>query len=420
MKLLTLSVLIMLLLLTAPALPAQDIGSFVKENTVAIKTISPDSSGYTDLAAFGNAIGDARIVFLGEQDHGDAPAFLAKTRLIRYLHEKMGFNVLAFESDFFGLNAGWDQADKSALLPFFQGNIFQLWSYCDACQYLFKTYIPQTQTTATPIQVTGFDNQTVLRYSGNWLSRSVDSILRAHDLPITHDAAYSTRIIPFIDSLKRYYLKDASGYAPQRNYLLRIKEELAKVLPATDFWMMVVDNLIASNKQYEPNKVTRDGIGIRDEQMAKNLLWLATIKYPNEKIIVWAQNGHISKYGHYNDSWQDQHPYMGTVFDAIKDPAMKTYVLGFSSATGRAGRLGEPAFEVKAPKKKAFETWIPDSLAYAFTDFTVFRNANPAADVTFHMKVFGHAYLYNKSEWHKIFDGIFFIREMYPCNLDKR
>jgi erythromycin esterase-like protein len=72
------------------------IRDYVKSNTVRLSSINPDSIDYSDLAPIGRAIGDARVVMLGEQDHGDAPTFLAKARLIKYLHEKKGFNVLAF------------------------------------------------------------------------------------------------------------------------------------------------------------------------------------------------------------------------------------------------------------------------------------------------------------------------------------
>ena len=91
---------------------AQDIKSYVAANTVQVVTVDATANHYEDLAAIGQAIGDARVVMLGEQDHSDGPTFQAKTRLVKYLHEQKGFNVLAFESDFYGLTAGWDQLVK--------------------------------------------------------------------------------------------------------------------------------------------------------------------------------------------------------------------------------------------------------------------------------------------------------------------
>lgn len=75
--------IILIASLTSSNLSAQIlIKKYVKENTIPIATIEPDSTNFFDLRAIGNAIGKARIVMLGEQDHGDAPTFLAKTRLI--------------------------------------------------------------------------------------------------------------------------------------------------------------------------------------------------------------------------------------------------------------------------------------------------------------------------------------------------
>src|SRR4051812_14855097 len=89
------------LLLAAPLL-ADDRTDWVKKNAVPLTSVEPaDDDTFADLEAFGKAVGDSRIVFLGEQTHGDGATFLAKTRLIRYLHAKKGFDVLAFESGFY-------------------------------------------------------------------------------------------------------------------------------------------------------------------------------------------------------------------------------------------------------------------------------------------------------------------------------
>jgi erythromycin esterase-like protein len=61
------------------------------------------------LLKFGEAIGDRKIVMLGEQDHGDGSTFLVKAELIKYLHKEKGFNVLAFETDIFSMNDAWEE-----------------------------------------------------------------------------------------------------------------------------------------------------------------------------------------------------------------------------------------------------------------------------------------------------------------------
>lgn len=73
---------------TIPAKAQNDIKKYIQENTIPIKSIDPNSTDYSDLEAIRNAIGNSKIVMLGEQDHGDAAAFLAKTRLIKYRVKK--------------------------------------------------------------------------------------------------------------------------------------------------------------------------------------------------------------------------------------------------------------------------------------------------------------------------------------------
>jgi erythromycin esterase len=142
-----------------------NIEKYVRNNTVKISAIDPDSTNYADLKALNKAIGNDSLVMLGEEDHGDAPAFLAKTRLVKYLHEKRGFNVLAFEGDFFALNEGWDNLAKTQapIRKFIFNDLFGVWTMCDACSNLFYDYIPATYQTKQPLVVSGFDSSNTRR-----------------------------------------------------------------------------------------------------------------------------------------------------------------------------------------------------------------------------------------------------------------
>ncbi len=66
-----------------------------------VRSVDPAQADDSDLKTFAEAIGDARVVALGEQTHGGREEFLLKTRLLKYLHEKMGFDVLLLESGFY-------------------------------------------------------------------------------------------------------------------------------------------------------------------------------------------------------------------------------------------------------------------------------------------------------------------------------
>ncbi|MFN7689431.1 MAG: hypothetical protein ACK5OP_17015, partial [Sphingobacteriales bacterium] len=71
------------------------LSNYVKKETAEIRSVQLNDTDWTDLAAFAAAVKDKRVVMLGEQTHGDGTTFALKARLVRFLHEQIGFNVLA-------------------------------------------------------------------------------------------------------------------------------------------------------------------------------------------------------------------------------------------------------------------------------------------------------------------------------------
>ncbi len=69
----------------------------ILENTYPISSISPTDTDFDDLLFLADILQDKRVVILGETGHRDGLAFKAKVRLIKYLHEQLGYNLIAFE-----------------------------------------------------------------------------------------------------------------------------------------------------------------------------------------------------------------------------------------------------------------------------------------------------------------------------------
>ena len=402
-----------------------DIESFVRQKAIRISTINPDSSNFVDFEQIGNAIGNARIVMLGEQDHGDAPTFAAKTSIVKYLHEKKGFNVVAFESDFFSGTFGFENLPKTnaGIAKYFKGNILGYWTLCDACYPFFSSLVPESFNTAHPYIIAGFDNQQYLSYSRINMSNTIDSVVKFYNLEIQKDTILYASILNNINTLSNQFIcttQKKEFYRKATDDLLRLKNELEVKSKPEEGWSLIIDNLICFCNQLllKDGRFT-DFANIRDKQMARNLEWLAKVKYKNEKIIVWAANYHISKYsGHFKKNNMNNDIAMATHFVKDKQLNEETYVLGFTSFDGTAGRLGTSYFAVDKPDKNGFEIWINDGFDYAFINFKDFNQQNPQYNNEFKMKssVTGQGVHKNhEAQWNRMFDAVFFIRHMYPC-----
>jgi erythromycin esterase len=86
-----------------PAAIAQrqaELAAWIRATGFSLRTITPTDDDFSDLEPLVAKIGSSRLVMLGEHTHNDGATFLAKARLLRFLHQRLGFDVLAWEGGF--------------------------------------------------------------------------------------------------------------------------------------------------------------------------------------------------------------------------------------------------------------------------------------------------------------------------------
>jgi erythromycin esterase len=392
-------------------LRAQLIKSHVISSTAQVSSVNNADTNFADLEIIGSSIGNADVVMLGEQDHGDAPTFAAKARLIRYLHEKKGFNVVAFEADFFSLESSRRTLshDSASMRSIARGNIFSIWTACPEASPAFE-YLANS---GSQIALTGFDNQLHGSYRSTNYRRDMESMLKKAKSKRTNQLSRLFQVIEKVYPLDGRVVLGIDSLRYFDSLVALTQKELPKLVDSS-FLSISLKNLHAYIKQTIAfNLDDFDQITIRDKQMADNLLWLRKYRFPGQKIIVWAHNYHVLKNGFSAFSGRyGRHISMGTNLDSVLRDSM--YVVGFTSLQGKAGRLGMNIFNVPAPKSESIESWIsPKGYNYAFVDFKSFRKANPTTEETFFMK--GKYHENAAAIWTKVFDGVFYIKEMFAC-----
>ena len=395
---------------------------------VIIRSIDPVDTLFSDLDLLGKAVGDSRIVMLGEQDHGDSRTFLAKCRIIKYLHEKLGFNVLAFESDFYALNKVWDSIslNPSQVESTIMNNVFKVWTLCQQFKPVVQYLTDQYQSN-NRLQLAGFDNQLVGEYSVANLESNLSNYITAKGISFSKDEKNMNRLKNTLISVYTFFY---SGKHIKSDSSMQMFSDLGILTdiiiqqlspdPANlnSFNMQTLLSLKAISMQmiYALNKDYFFADSIRDKQMASNLRWLCDYKYPNEKIIVWAANSHIVK----SDSRLLKKKFakpssMGYIFTS--DPAIqdKTYIIGFTGLQGETGRITSSGkYSIPKPEKNGIESWLADKMVtYGFADFKAFRKRNTVDNESFNMRYTN--WISVKLPWHNIYDGVFYINDMTAC-----
>jgi erythromycin esterase len=400
---------------------------WLKKHAVPLRTLDPADEDFADLEPLRKIIGDARIVQLGEQSHGDGATFHAKARLIKFLHQKMGFSVFAIESGLYDCYKAWSQlqggSEPRAALN--QG-IFGIWMSSEQFKPVVD-YLGKAAQSDRPLEVCSFDCQFTAKASETELEKDVQRVLEKLD-PKALSVEQRKALSEAIADMKKYERpKTEEAYKSRLEALRAWQQALQAAQPAKNFpaeelalWRQLSVSITAHFESIWAAGPKREfpikSGSLRDAQMARNLVWLAKEKYPNRKIIVWAASFHLMRNqgGVEMPMRKDFYKEIVTMGnEAWKELAKETYTLAFTAAEGEAGLPWRAPTKLKPlPEGSLEKLCVAAGLENAVIDFRHLDDSGAWLKEKLFSRPLGHSDM--TAQWPQHFDGVLFTRKMYP------
>lgn len=287
---------------------------WLQKNIIPLTDIRPENRDFSDLQPLKKILADKTIVMLGEEDHVFATTFEAKVRLIQFLHEELGFNVLAFEYDLFNAAMAYTEACNKKDAGILKRNLYPYWGSVKSTELLFP-YILRTQQSKSPLRYIGIDCQVVPQYHfpdtlHGYLSSKKSSVLTYN--------YYND----FLSIIKKAWQNPYAVNNRERLLLFSVMDdiifELELLTTKNQFDKLILQTLIYSKNYWNNIWIDEPGmyhlmgmpaqpdsifgfigdhkslgpLNRRDKCMAENIKWLKEQYYAGEKIIIWAATEH--------------------------------------------------------------------------------------------------------------------------------
>jgi erythromycin esterase len=252
---------------------------------VPINSLETNSAN-EDLIPLKNIIGNSTLVALGENSHGSSSIFKIKLRMVKYMVENEGFSIFALESPTVEADRinEYVSSDKGTIQEVIKDLVYPSWQtqeIIDIIQWM-KSY---NQSAKKKIQFRGFDMQ-----NGLSALKAVEDFAKLNDPTLTAslfelDKLYSEtakddqkwKLIVQKSEEINLYLTSKKYSRVDSKYFERIKH-----------YMDIFLQSLSSNYKSEKAKT-------REEYMAQNIDWLVKHSDANTKIILSADNTHVTK-----------------------------------------------------------------------------------------------------------------------------
>ena len=401
-----------------------------RQNIPAI-SLDHKNHDFTDLEPLKEAIGDARMVILGESNHLDGGAIYGRARLVAFLYQEMGFRVLATESGLFDGDWLWNNIKNGTAteLGWYKG-IKDFWS--GAKEFDPTRNILETRAqTDDPLIFAGFDPWIfVIGFLDELRAFIKENQL---EMPDEQWFGIATHVIKENYRLEREPVlpeKQRRLFAKRLDRLIDEAMQLGENQSQKDRWLrylcgfrVMVDQFLVTNTErvaiLDPQE--------RDRIMGDNLIWMAREKFKDKKIIVWAHNFHTSRYLS-KAMWPNHQKPLSTLKTMTQhlDEALgdQVYTLGFTNGHGSTGwtfyhdKVSHDWLTrvIQADQTPALELEEIMTLAGFENAFIDLRNPPPGGEwlqSPFYSRVLANTTLL--APWSNMIDGIIFMDEGYTA-----
>ena len=337
---------------------------------------------------------------LGEPSHGAGAAFTAKVRLVQLLHERLGFDVLVWESGLIDL-----ERTEAALaadtepVEAAQRGILKIWSASAECRPLFA-YAKASHGGPRPLIMAGFDMQLTAPGTLEYFSAQLRAAVRTLNLKARARAEglaadvlnhfgrlnrYTDALADKLNDLGRRGITGAAHAAaiqawnetdgdalrPVPEDLQRLEVAAAALIPLlrsggsaasspgnrAGFMIRAItsvvgygSNLFEQQGKHSEEDAARYALTTenrRDHINAENLRWLIDTAYSGRKIMVWAHNAHVM------NAWYARgfdHVSLEPLTDAMRPTGAwltgwygdALYRIGLTAYQGEDGWVGAP------------------------------------------------------------------------------
>lgn|GEM_PF-795318 len=408
--------------------PAAKRVEWLKNHVVRLDSIDPTDERFSDLNRFKEIIGDAKVVMLGEQSHGDGATFHAKTRLIKFLHQECGFDVLAFESGFYDCKKGWEQVKQGlSVQEAVSKSVFGIWTRSREFAPLIS-YLNEAEETPRPLEMAGFDCQFTGVNSRDFLLSDLEAFLKSKQIDPAGIEDWPEFCSMFKSLVSGEYRKKAPEAAAEKRFQKTL-DGIRKIIPQdssreSGFWAQLMVNIGAEARgsfhiaRIGLQNMTMLDSQYRDTRMGENIVWLSRVYYPNRKIIVWAASRHNAYALREVETHSASFTYKDFVNmgDYVRDALGKTaYNLGFTAYQGRFGTWMSGSNVLGKPSPESLEMLFERT---GFDQFILDFKDIPAGGEWLRDPWLARPFGYGEmtARWPMVFDGLCFTKTMTPSN----